>query len=286
MYYNSLFLFCLAYLLFLIYNDVGDFMKLIEKKCSNCGASLKFGENNTSCKCEYCGTAFEIKRDDSVKTSSISDQFSLNKLEKPLKIFGLYVASTYIIGIIITVFVLIFISVFGYKVYESNNKSTKSFLDDKIDTVKKENTSTYLSSIDQIENDNYEDIDHDAEMKIISRGEGVNNVYHSYTRDGDPKREKIYVAAKENENKVIAIYRANYYDFFHQANRYTIYVPILYENIKKDYVRYEFKNPKVNAPEYYFNPEKTSYAYGYGSFDEAYNNVVKPLENDYKITQK
>ena len=38
-------------------------MRLVEKKCPNCGANLSFGENEKSCKCEYCKREFEIERD-------------------------------------------------------------------------------------------------------------------------------------------------------------------------------------------------------------------------------
>lgn len=284
MYYNNLFLFCLAYLYFLVYNVVGDYMKLVEKKCPNCGASLEFNETDKSCKCEYCKRVFEIERDNSINSSSISDQFQLNKLEKPLKIFGIYMASTYIIGGIVVILVFIFIGICGYKIYNSANKNFNDAVNKTVNKTK--NSDKYLSSIDEINNSNYEDIDNDAKMKIISVGKGVNDSRHSYNRDNNPIREKIYVASKNNGNKVIAIYKTDYYDFFHQENRFSIYVPIVYENIKNSFLGYEFENPNVSAPEYYFDAEKSAYAYGYGSFEEAYTSLVKPLEKDYKITQK
>lgn len=42
-------------------------MKLIEKECPNCGASLSFTKEDTSCKCEYCKREFEIERDENKK---------------------------------------------------------------------------------------------------------------------------------------------------------------------------------------------------------------------------
>ena len=38
-------------------------MRLVEKKCPNCGADLEFDENAKSCKCNYCKRSFEIERD-------------------------------------------------------------------------------------------------------------------------------------------------------------------------------------------------------------------------------
>ena len=34
-------------------------MKLIEKKCPNCGANLEFKDTDKSCKCSHCGSSFE-----------------------------------------------------------------------------------------------------------------------------------------------------------------------------------------------------------------------------------
>ena len=63
-------------------------MKLIEKKCPNCGANLEFSETDKSCKCEYCHRAFEIERDEKINVSDIAEQFNLSELEGPLKAYA------------------------------------------------------------------------------------------------------------------------------------------------------------------------------------------------------
>ena len=47
-----------------------------------------------------------------------------------------------------------------------------------------------------------------------------------------------------------------------------------------------FTNSEINAPEYYFDSNKTTYTHGYNNFNDAYNNVIVPLQNDYKISKK
>lgn len=260
-------------------------MKLVEKKCPNCGAGLSFNDTDKSCKCDYCKRSFEIERDKDVDTTSFSDQFSLNEIEMPLKIFGIYMAGTYIVSAIIGIIVFILIGVIGYNIYKQASNQLSDSDNDSI--INKKSNTKYITSIDDLDNDDYEDIDSDSNIEIKRSGNGVNNAYHSYSRDGDSKREKVYVAYKKDGNVIIAIYKAIYKDFFHQENSYTVYVPIVYENIKKDdFGSYEWKNPQVKAPEYYFDSEHKSYTYGYNSLDEAYNSVVKPLEKDYKISQK
>ena len=38
-------------------------MRLIEKKCPNCGTPIGFGESDTSCECRFCHKIYIIKRD-------------------------------------------------------------------------------------------------------------------------------------------------------------------------------------------------------------------------------
>lgn len=61
-------------------------MRLIEKKCPNCGAGLEFKEEDKSCKCSYCHRSFEIERDNNLNVSDISEQFILKELEKNMEI--------------------------------------------------------------------------------------------------------------------------------------------------------------------------------------------------------
>lgn len=256
-------------------------MKLIEKKCPNCGANLEFKDSDKSCKCSHCGSSFEIERDKD--KSDLSDQFDL----KPLKAFSIFSAFTFaeIFIIFIIVFVIIialFFQVFNFKSSSEKELETK-YENDIISDLFKEKS--YVESVDKLSNSDISSINHKSEMKISYRGEGANDVDHSYNRSGKPRREKIYVAYKKDGNYIITIYKAVYHDFFHQESSYTVYVPIVFENVKED-VSFSLGDGEVSAPEYYFNSEKTSYTYGYASFEEAYNNVVKPLEKDYTITEK
>lgn len=258
-------------------------MRLIEKKCPNCGANLEFKDNDKSCKCSHCGCSFEIERD--TNKTDIMDQFDL----KPLKALSIFSAFTFIeifvvFIIVFSIVAMIFFQVFNNKEkneINSENQYEKTIADFFSNSTKEKKL---ISSVENLSNSKIESINNKSEMKISHRGEGVNDANHSYNRDGKLKREKLYVAYKKDSNYIIAIYKANYQDFFHQENRYTVYVPIVFENITEDAL--SLGDGEISAPEYYFNSEKTSYTYGYASFEEAYNGVVKPLENDYKITEK
>ena len=258
-------------------------MKLIEKKCPNCGGSLEFSETAKSCKCEYCHRAFEIERDEKIDVSDIAEQFNLSELEGPLKAFG-------IMHIVAFAFIfLVAVGIIGgvaYSMFRTQKEVRKEFdqISGKQDSS---NEKVYISDISELTNDDYYYLDNEAVSKISRTAEGVNDTNHSYSMDGDLKREKAYVAGKDDDstNVIVTIYKATYHDFFHQESRYTLYIPLVYENIKLKGFN-KFNNPELKAPEYYFDSNKTAFTYGYGSLDEAINAVVKPLESDYKVTSK
>ncbi|MBR3210386.1 MAG: hypothetical protein IKF71_00415 [Bacilli bacterium] len=96
-------------------------MKLIEKKCPNCGASLEFSENDKSCKCQYCKRGFEIERE-----SDDSDEYSLveQKADKILTIVD-----------IIVLFLAIFLIIYGsYKIYTIYFRHNKTLVNPIINT--------------------------------------------------------------------------------------------------------------------------------------------------------
>ena len=245
-------------------------MKLIEKKCPNCGASLEFSETAKSCKCDYCHRTFEIERDN----NGINIDFNLNELEKPFMMMAKGVFIIPIIGIlIIATFVIIGIVAMDMGDNKNNDFDTEEKEEEKLLTSVKDMSSTEI-----------EHLDSSTKFDIAINGEGESSTKHSYSRDEEPKREKLYVAYKKGSNKVIFIYKVVYKDFFHQDDVHTVYIPMIYENVNKAVSN--AGDVKMDAPTYYFNSDHTCYYYGYGSFEEAYNNIIAPLKDEYKISEK
>ena len=252
-------------------------MRLVEKKCPNCGANLEFSETDKSCKCSYCHRAFEIERDEKKEFNNYADQFNLNELQNSVVTASKFIAVPFVIvGIgFIFIFGLIFYSAFT-NIHEVKSKNTE-----RLQTIKEDNQ--ILSSIDEIDNDGFEDLNFACFSFLSQSVVGRSDTTYSYQSAGDSRLEKVYVASKKDSNYVISIYSKVYHNFFNQSDQHTVYIPIVFENIKKDC---DFSNGKNPAPEYYFNEEKSSYIYAYGSFEDAYNNVVKVLESDYTISEK
>ena len=256
-------------------------MKLIEKKCPNCGASLEFDENAKSCNCQYCHRSFEIEREKNIKDELEDAQYILNEVMKKntSPIF-------FIIPIIIFIgFAFLMYNVFKYNV-KSNHEEFEKRVQEQKEVIEKntqeeeEEKIVLLTDAKDITNSALDSLDHEAVFEIEN---AKGNTTKSYFTIEERKREKVYVAYKEGSNYLIAIYETLYKDFRNQSDMQTIYVPLVFENVKNPI---GFYNPKIDAPKYYFTDTKDTFAYGYASFDETYNNVVKPLEGEYTITEK
>lgn len=92
-------------------------MKLVEKKCPNCGASLSFNSTDKEVTCNYCKVSFEIERDvedliDKEKIAKMAndmlDPESFNLHKKTIKRFG----SVFIIIWMFTFFFIFFMFIF------------------------------------------------------------------------------------------------------------------------------------------------------------------------------
>ena len=247
-------------------------MKLIEKKCPNCGAGLEFNENDKSCKCSHCGSSYEIEREKN--DDYLFDQYNL----KPVAI-----ASAFSVVSFIPIFLIVvaFIGIVGWHViFGTNDRKTEPTNIEKEETEK----TKYISNISELSNMELQSLNQQATSLITSSVGGESNTNHSYKAAENPTKEKMFLATKKSGNKIIAIYKTLFHDLFHQENVYTVYTPVVFNNIKNNII--SISNGKIEAPEFYFNAEKTSYTYGYASIEETITNVVEPLKGEYKITEE
>ena len=251
-------------------------MRLIEKKCPNCGADLSFDENDKSCKCEYCKRQFEIERDldDVEKFNLIYD-----KIHQPIK-------SMMMIPFIFAAVVILIISIVIFTNIFMDNKNEGFTENDTQDIVEEEEEKEKLiTNVDELTDDDFDALSHSSFSILNQSIVGRNDTTYAYQKTGDPRLEKTYVAYKEGSNKVISIYKVMYHNFFNQSDQQTVYVPSVFNNVEKN-VSVSLPNGKNPAPEYYLNSDHSTYIYAFGSFDEAYNSIVKPLESEYQISEK
>ena len=234
-------------------------MKLIEKKCPNCGANLEFSETDKSCKCEYCHRSFEIERDENA-----TEEYTLNAV----KVSNISYIITSVISLLIIIVVFTFIMV-GFHNFPTLR-----------------NQVAYYTDANELTNSDIELIDHDASMMIKSVADGPVTTEHSYVKEGDEVRKKIYVAGNNKANIIIAVYAVKYYDFFHPESRYTVYVPIQYVNVDKNDHADKFSNPQISAQVYYFDSEKKYSVLAYKSIDEFENDTIRSIKATAPVTEK
>jgi len=251
-------------------------MRLIEKKCPNCGANLEFNENDKSCKCTYCKRSFEIERDlnDVEKFNLIYD-----KIHKPMKWF-MFIPFIFVFIIIV---IIIVTNIFSFRNFHKDFDNDNNPIKDIMDVVDEKNK--LITDVSELTNDDLEDLDHKSFSVLNQDVVGRSDTTYNYQKTGDPRLEKIYVASKEDSNRVISIYKVIYHNFFNQTDQQTVFVPVIFEDVKQD-VLFSLANGKNPAPEYYFNSDQSSYIYAYKSFEDAYNGIVQPLSEEYTISEK
>ncbi len=87
-------------------------MKLVEKRCPNCSASLSFDEYAKSVTCNYCGTSFKIEKDASDVENKDDNVPTINvKLVKKISM-GVFIVWALVFIFILTMFLIMFFTVF------------------------------------------------------------------------------------------------------------------------------------------------------------------------------
>ena len=246
-------------------------MRLIEKECPNCGAGLHFNKEDTTCKCEYCKREFEIERDTDKK--KMSDQYILNELKTPFKIFSYLTFGSMISHSIVILITFIIIVVVAFNLITGLNDSNSLF----------NRNAALVKNISELTNSDYSTMDLNSNVLI---GKETSTTTGSYTNKGKIKREKVYIIYNDKSNYLIPVYKVEYSHFANSDNKYTVYIPISYKNVKKknNSIAFYLDNGEIVAPEYHFNDSE--YSYGYTDLDTLYNEVIKQYKGDYKIVEK
>lgn len=246
-------------------------MRLIEKECPNCGAGLHFTKDDTTCKCEYCKREFEIERDTEKK--KLDDQFSLNELKTPFKIFTYFTFGSFVTQAIITLVAFIVIIILAFNIIKGLNDSNSIF----------NRNAYYVSVLEDLSSSDYTTLDINSNILVSRKTVGITG---TYTTKGNLKSEKLYIVSNKKSNYIIPIYKVVYTNMLNSDDNHTIYIPVIYKNVKtkNNSISFSLNEGDISAPEYHFND--SNYSYGYTDLDILYNEVIKQYEKDYKIVEK
>lgn len=259
-------------------------MKLIEKKCPNCGASLEFSETAKSCKCEYCHRAFEIERDNNLDVSDIAEQFNLNELATPAKpafaIFG--------IGAILLIVVSIVFFGFIFSSFNESRKSIEKSINNQWNDIQ---TNAIATNISDLSNTTLKDFSKKAYSELDVKGEHSNK--YSFNIEDD-EVYKYILASKGNTNYLYVVEKALYINFFNANEKASAFVPVKFENVTKEIDTLSEEGEEilnsisVDAPTFYLNSTKSSYIRGgYADYNKFVEEKINPLKDQgYLITEK
>lgn len=196
-------------------------MKLIEKKCPNCGAGLSFDKDSHDVTCEYCKKSYVIERENTHSKSDVNQLEEYYKLveefsNRPVNKVGRY----FIIAITVIIFgSTIFGIIQGLNNFNNvSSKANSSF----INNIKKD---VYVTEISQIDENSLE----------MFHKESLNELnVHSQTGYGE-STEWSYVGmyllnSKSNDDNIL-------YDVFKRivnfdGNVYEVYGTVEYEHLK------------------------------------------------------
>lgn len=132
-------------------------MRLVQKKCPNCGAAIDFDDMTKKVKCAYCGQTFYVEKDNEKINNDvdidkhIEDAFKLvNNVKAPFA--GIFVL---VFFMIIVVFIITFVNVFNFN-------SRINIEHDNFEVIEKEENPNLIVDFNQIDDKTLNDFHNDA----------------------------------------------------------------------------------------------------------------------------
>ena len=254
-------------------------MRLVEKKCPNCKAALKFNDGDTVVKCEYCGSTYHIEKDEkkalnvNVDSAQFDRAFKLvGDVAKPM--IGAFAVSQ-IIGVVVFVIIFAFAIFIGSNAIKQMNSN---------DGVFSSNTNTTtevneLTKISQIDEDSL-NIYYDESIKKLNSIKTSS----SCERQGDWTRVGLYLLSPKKVGFVdlYDVYKATYK---YEGTTVVLYAAVEYSDLElsDEGVVVDNFSGYLRAPMYSFNSAYT-YAYGYDSLEQLYNKLIRSEINNYNVS--
>lgn len=255
-------------------------MKLVQKKCPNCGAPLSFNEKDKEVTCEYCKQKFIIEKDETSTFDTVDFRFRVakyyeDKAKNNNKRFSRIWTGFLIVGVIILFFVC------NCEQITKNFKRELGLNSSSNSTVKKVNSVANISQIDQKSLELF----HKETVKKLER----ENVYvPSSTKEGNWEYVGMYLLNSKEEkvldyNILYDIYKKKY---IVDGTTIVTYAGVRYKDLELSddgIVLTTFNGYSVNPIRYL--PNRRSYfIQGYESVEEFYNKVLREKTGEYTIT--
>lgn len=267
-------------------------MKLIEKKCPNCGAGLKFDDGATSVACDYCSKTYYIQRDEKkyvkLDQAHLGDAFKfVDKYGKPIvKAFAAFHIVTMLVPIIIfliaVIIIVIISSIAGSQTDDFDN--TIDSWQEKIENKFQNERSKMVQNISQIDSVSLQTF-HDTSLLKLQHYDG-SCVHGDYiiTKRWESIGVYLLVSKEENENILYDVFEQTYKNKKTGVET-TLYAAMKYEDlfltddniVENNYIAWS------EVPSYTFPGTSFVGAYGYESVDKLYNKLVRSQTGEYLV---
>lgn len=264
-------------------------MRLIEKKCPGCGASLKFDDKETNVVCEYCNKTFYIQKDEtkieSVDEDHISDAYEfVNEFGKPIakafmfnSLFGFFIVPFIIFFVI--VFIIINVSIFHEKRNDIEKSDSIINVDNNIDGNNNEEQIKYVTKLSDIDSISLETFYDNSKA----------NLHCSDNRDytcGDWSKVGSYLlVSKDGKKNILYTVMKHTYTKKQGSKKVTLYAAMKYDNLKlnsNNIVSHSYKGISVTQ-DINLDGIVYNFANGYESVEKLYNHVIRPQSGEYTI---
>ena len=245
-------------------------MRLVEKKCPNCKASLKFNDGDTVITCEYCGSTYHIEKDEKKSAKVDEEHFAdafrfVNEVGMPImKNFTKMQTISMIVPFIIFFVIAGFIGFAAYNQMGGNEKYV-----------------TELSQIDDVSMETF----HDTTLESLQHYDG-SSVLGDYEIIQKWESVGVYllVSKDKKENLMYDVCKQTY------KNKKTGEETELFAAVKYDDLTLTSNNVVENdyfawpeVPSYAFEGSSFNGAYGYESVEKLYNKLIRSQSGEYKI---
>ena len=227
-------------------------MKIIEKKCPDCGADLKFDIKDKETKCRYCKSEFIIEDNNIDKNNINLDDIVLNK--KIIKVFSIFhfLIAFVIFAITIAMFIV------GFNHFKDSEGVS--------------NEKTVKININEID----EKIENKLVKASINEIKKWNIMHNNYELDGEYEEAGLYYLKNTLSVRIIVVLK---YTYKNESDSKTIYCGIKYMGNDINSLNY---TPHLNTNQVVLGD--FDYAYGYESIEELYDGFVRSDKSlGYKI---
>jgi len=194
-------------------------MRLVEKKCPNCGGALKFNFEDKETTCEFCGRSFEIERDQSISNDNDeifnADNYALTEEQK--KVLGAFAGFTFVPIAIFAIAVIAMVTIGIVSSRRSFNKQSEEVeVEEKVTPQEEEKQKTpeeilkeqgYVLSFEDLKDNHLKDI-HDNTLSILNKYvKGHSTWFYSH---GSFSYVGMYLLTTTSGNTLYDVYKMNF----------------------------------------------------------------------------